>query len=100
MEGTPAVTPGQEALVAAALHLFLVGDDEDLVPPLDPSRVRPLATVTPTTDLRDALRQLQAEGAHLTRVVDDDARLRGVATLEDVLEQLVGEVRDATQHSG
>ena len=72
--------------------------------PLHHSRVRPLATVAPTTGLRDVLRQLQDQGTHLTRVVYDagggDERLLGIATLEDVLEQLVGEVRDATQNPG
>jgi CBS domain containing-hemolysin-like protein len=29
------------------------------------------------------------------RVVDDDGTVLGVVTLEDVLEELVGEIRDA-----
>ena len=69
---------------------------------VDAALVRPLVTVNPGTDLREALRQLQLAGAHLAQVVDDrvpgaDARLQSVATLEDVIEELVGEVRDATQ---
>jgi len=80
--------------------------------PVEKTLVRPLVTVSTSTDLREALRRLQLAGAHLARVVEDgvgrgdvradgsdgaDEQLVGVATLEDVIEELVGEVRDATQ---
>jgi len=42
---------------------------------------------------------LQRTGAHLAQVIDA-ARPVGVVALEDVLEELVGEVRDATRRSG
>ena len=42
-----------------------------------------------------ALQTLQAKGAHMARVVDDAGTVVGVATLEDVIEELVGEIRDA-----
>ena len=45
--------------------------------------------------LRDALETLQRRGAHMARVVDADGTTLGVATLEDVIEELVGEIRDA-----
>ena len=38
-----------------------------------------------------------AQGAHMARVVDDAGAVLGVATLEDVIEELVGEIRDAAQ---
>ena len=37
---------------------------------------------------------------HMARVVDDDGRVVGVATLEDVIEELVGEIRDAAHADG
>jgi CBS domain containing-hemolysin-like protein len=40
---------------------------------------------------------MQRTGAHLARVVNTDATVSGVVFLEDVLEELVGEVTDATQ---
>ncbi|HET8717929.1 MAG TPA: hemolysin family protein [Nocardioidaceae bacterium] len=58
--------------------------------------VRPLATVRPSTTLNTALTALRAKGAHLARVVRDDGTLLGVVALEDVIEELVGEIRDAT----
>ena len=36
----------------------------------------------------------------MARVVDDDGRVLGVATLEDVIEELVGEIRDAAHAEG
>ena len=44
------------------------------------------------------LQQLQAKGAHMARVIDADGNVVGVATLEDVIEELVGEIRDAAHH--
>ena len=45
--------------------------------------------------LHDALAQLQQRGAHMALVVDPAGAVLGVATLEDVIEELVGEIRDA-----
>ena len=38
---------------------------------------------------------LRTRGAHLAEVVDRDGRVMGVLALEDVLEELIGEVHDA-----
>jgi CBS domain containing-hemolysin-like protein len=59
--------------------------------------IRPLATVQPSDRLHDALKVMQARGAHLARVADADGTVHGVVALEDVLEELVGEIRDASQ---
>ncbi len=48
-------------------------------------------------DIEDVLATMQLTGAHLARVIDDDAAVTGVVFLEDVLEELVGEVTDTTQ---
>lgn len=75
----------------------------------DPSRrdrtvedkwVRPFATVRPQDVLHDALATLQRRGSHMGRVVDDEGRVLGLVTLEDVLEELVGEIRDAAHADG
>lgn len=60
--------------------------------------IRPFATVQPHDLLHSALHAMQARGAHMARVVDSDGQLLGVVTLEDVLEELVGEIRDAVHH--
>ena len=57
--------------------------------------LRSFATVRPDDLLHDVLASLRRKGAHLARVVDDEGQVVGLATLEDVLEELVGEIRDA-----
>jgi CBS domain containing-hemolysin-like protein len=66
--------------------------------PVDDKWVRPFASVRPDDVLHDALETLQRRGAHLARVIGDDGELVGLITLEDVLEELVGEIRDAAHH--
>ena len=65
---------------------------------VDDKWIRPFAPVLATDLLHDALESLQRRGAHLARVVDAEGRLLGLATLEDVIEELVGEIRDAAHH--
>jgi len=63
--------------------------------PVDDKWIRPFATVTPEDALHDALETLQRRGSHMARVVDREGTTIGLATLEDVIEELVGEIRDA-----
>ena len=65
--------------------------------PIARSWVRPLATVDATDRLRAVLTRMQRSNAHLARVQDADGIVLGVAALEDVLEELVGEIRDEAQ---
>jgi len=62
---------------------------------LDTRRVRPFVATRPTDRLHEALAALRQRGAHMGLVVDDDGDVLGVVTLEDILEELVGEIRDA-----
>lgn len=57
--------------------------------------VRPFAVVRDTDLLHDAMETLQRRGAHMARVVTADGTMLGVVTMEDVIEELVGEIRDA-----
>lgn len=68
--------------------------------PIAESWVRPLPTVRRTDGIRSALETMQNSGSHLARVLGPDGRTVGVIALEDVLEELIGEVRDATQNPG
>jgi CBS domain containing-hemolysin-like protein len=85
--------------VAGYLHLkdVLYADDERHELPIPPKRIRRLATVRAEDEIEDVLATMQLTGAHLARVVDDGASVTGVVFLEDVLEELVGEVTDTTQ---
>jgi CBS domain containing-hemolysin-like protein len=56
--------------------------------------IRPFAQVRADALLHETLEQLQRRGAHMARVVDGHGDTVGLATLEDVIEELVGEIRD------
>ena len=81
------------------LHLkdILYADDERYEQPIPAKRIRPLATVRNADEIEDVLATMQQTGAHLARVVDDAGVVTGVVFLEDVIEELVGEVTDSTQ---
>jgi CBS domain containing-hemolysin-like protein len=66
--------------------------------PVDDKWIRPFAPVQVTDLLHDALERLQQRGAHMARVVEADGTVLGIVTLEDVIEELVGEIRDAAHH--
>jgi len=40
---------------------------------------------------------LRRSRSHLARLIDDNGQTQGVIAFEDILEQLVGEVADATR---
>jgi CBS domain containing-hemolysin-like protein len=67
---------------------------------VDPTWIRPFAEVHTTDTLVSALQTLQAKGAHMATVLDDAGLVAGVITLEDVIEELVGEIRDAAHAEG
>ncbi|GAB2769213.1 hemolysin family protein [Streptomyces daliensis] len=55
---------------------------------------RPMATLRAELPLDDALGAMRASASHLATVADASGRVLGLVALEDVLEMLVGEVRD------
>ena len=59
-------------------------------------RVRRLTSVLASSDLEDALASMRRVGSHVARSLDDDGNTTGVLFLEDIIEELVGEVEDAT----
>lgn len=72
-----------------------LGDEEQRARELDAHWIRPFAVVGVEEQLHDALATLRRDGAHMARVVNPEGMTLGVITLEDVIEELVGEIRDA-----
>lgn len=64
--------------------------------PVPAKRIRRLASAFSGSDLEDALATMRRTGAHVARVFDAHGNTTGVLFLEDIIEELVGEVQDAT----
>lgn len=56
--------------------------------------LQPPLYVVDTARLEDVLRQMQVAKAHFGFVVDEHGGLEGVITLEDLLEEIVGDISD------
>jgi CBS domain containing-hemolysin-like protein len=87
--------------VVGYLHIkdILYADDERYTLPVPEKRIRALVSVPDDEEVEDALTAMRRSGSHLARVVAGSGRTMGVLFLEDVVEELVGEVIDATQRS-
>ncbi|GAA1059587.1 hemolysin family protein [Agromyces bracchium] len=72
-------------------------DDDEFDDPIPAKRVRRVVSIFDGTDLEDALASMRRLGTHLARAFDDQGRTTGVVFLEDIIEELVGEVQDATR---
>ncbi|MGH3773053.1 MAG: hemolysin family protein [Pseudonocardiaceae bacterium] len=68
--------------------------------PVPPGSARPLPEMPATAKLDEALTLLRRSGSHLARVVGPGGNTKGVVALEDLVEEYVGTVRDATHVSG
>lgn len=64
--------------------------------PVPPRKIRTLVALSDSVDLEDALATMRGTGSHLAKVTDVAGATTGVMFLEDIIEELVGEVRDAT----
>ncbi len=56
--------------------------------------LRPAIFVPESKGLNDLLREFRANRNHLAVVIDEFGRVAGLITIEDVLEQIVGEIED------
>jgi CBS domain containing-hemolysin-like protein len=71
--------------------------EDEFDDPVPPKRIRQLISLYDRMDLEDALATMRAAGRHVARAFDAEGRTTGVLFLEDILEELVGEVQDATR---
>ena len=72
-------------------------DDAEFAEPVPPKRIRQLISVFHDAELEDALATMRRSGSHLGRAFDENGATKGVLFLEDIIEELVGEVQDATR---
>ena len=58
------------------------------------SKVRPLIFVPPSMNLGTLLQKMQADRIHMALVIDEYGGVEGLVTIEDLLEEIVGEIID------
>jgi CBS domain containing-hemolysin-like protein len=56
--------------------------------------MRPIAGVPETKLASDLVKEIQASGTHIVYVVDEYGNVAGLVTLEDLMEEVFGEIRD------
>jgi CBS domain containing-hemolysin-like protein len=76
--------------------LRAAGNGDGDTRPIAAKRIHHMVPVLESTDLEDALALMRRAGRHLAQVRDEEGRTTAVLFLEDVIEELVGEVQDAT----
>lgn len=55
---------------------------------------RPIRLVPETKPVNDLLREMQQDGAHMAVVIDEYGNTAGLATMEDMVEEILGEIHD------
>lgn len=65
--------------------------------PIPAKRIHQMVQLEESTDLEDALALMRRGGRHLAQVRDAAGQTTGVLFLEDIIEELIGEVEDATR---
>jgi CBS domain containing-hemolysin-like protein len=56
--------------------------------------IRPVRLVPETKPVGDLLREMQSDGVHMAVVIDEYGSTAGLVTMEDMVEEIVGEIRD------
>ena len=72
----------------------LMVDEIDSDAPLDRELIREALVVPETAPLRSVLTEMRQGRSHLAVVVDEHGSTAGIITLEDIAEELVGEIAD------
>ena len=76
--------------VAAVIHELAPNEE----PPLVESLAREVRYVPESKPVSDLLRELQKESTHVAIVIDEYGGTAGLVTLEDLIEEIVGEIVD------
>jgi CBS domain containing-hemolysin-like protein len=56
--------------------------------------IRPILLVPESKPVKDLMRKMQADNTHMVIVIDEYGNTAGLATMEDLLEVIIGEIRD------
>ena len=69
-------------------------EDDDRAHPLDPALIRDNLFVPESAHIRSVLDEMRRTRIHFAIVVDEHGSTAGIITMEDIAEELVGEIRD------
>lgn len=75
---------------------LLTLDPSTLDSPLPTAFIRPMPVFPQERHLEHVLLEMRLSGTHLARLVDDEGRTVGLVTLDDLLEELVGDITDGS----
>ncbi len=68
--------------------------DDDRDEPIDPGLIREILFVPESAHIRSVLDEMRRTRIHFAVVVDEHGSTAGIVTMEDIAEELVGEIRD------
>ncbi|WP_203566916.1 hemolysin family protein [Aestuariimicrobium ganziense] len=89
------VTDGSTDRIAGFLHVRDLFDLDPQVRQLPVKQlVRPVLSLPETVKVLRALTDMRREGAHLAIVLDEWGGTAGIVTLEDLMEELIGDITD------
>ena len=85
-----------DEIVGVLFAKDLLGAIVDDVEPADEwtSLIRPASFIPPSRRIADLLRDFKSSRQHIAVVADEYGGTAGLVTIEDILEELVGEIRD------
>ena len=83
---------GIEGIVMAK-DILEYSDDKHKARPIEPL-IRPVAFVPESMPVQDLLREFQKVKTKMAIVVDEHGSVSGLVTMEDVVEEIVGEIQD------
>jgi CBS domain containing-hemolysin-like protein len=91
--------PAYEATIDQVLGMILAHDliqipDDRAKTTTVRQLIRPVSFVPETKKTSDLLREMQRDNIHMAIVIDEYGAVAGIVTLEDLLEEIVGEIRD------
>ena len=72
------------------LQRWAEGDEDGSISPL----VRPVYFIPETKPVSDLLKEMQKANAQVAMVIDEYGGVSGLVTVEDILEEIVGEIED------